>query len=103
MRDGKFIDQVCNLFDVNVLHDIEIVTKYDEFNSGEPMVERVRGTVALGLRAEHSAGEVGFVMTNWFNSEDELDEFCEANISRFQIAAAECENGAPVPDATVWS
>jgi len=95
MRVGRYINEVCQSLDINVLHDVEAVS--DEENE-----LCVRACVALGERAEHAAGLVGFTVTRWFPTEEELDEFCELNINRFRNAAAECDNGAPVPDATAW-
>lgn len=92
MTKGLFINEVCAMFDISVLTDIE----------GDLSDSPIRVVVALGERAETAAGLVGYVMTPWFSTEDELDKFCEQNINRFHIAAAECELGAAVPDATEW-
>lgn len=95
MRVGRYINEVCELFDLTVLCDIEAVS--DDENDF-----RVKPVIAIGQQSELAAGLPGFTLTTWFSTEEELDEFCELNINRFRVAAAECEMGAAVPDATGW-
>jgi hypothetical protein len=122
MRVGRYINEVCLLFNVEVLVDIAngdlalcdgykvseshfvegecvAVTDIDTNHDGSPALQvRVSLGVLSGTEEPFS-----FNMTRWYPSEDELDEFCELNINRFRIAAKEYhENCAPVPDATDW-
>ena len=108
MRVGRYINEVCALFDVNVIVDIDSnpaaicdgykiehrVTNHDAASKPLPI------TVALGIDPDLSAGIRSFVMTKWFSTEEKLDEFCELNINRFRNAAAE-SNHVPM-DATEW-
>jgi hypothetical protein len=94
MRVGRHINEVCELFDIQVLCDIEAVGDGDDL--------RVKPCVALGCPGELAAGIPYVVVTPWFPTEEELDEFCELNINRFRLAAAACERGEAVPDATEW-
>lgn len=94
-RVGRYINEVCELFDVTVLCDVEAVS--DDENDF-----RVKSCVAIGWNSEPDAGIRYGTITNWFSSEQELDEFCERNIVRFREEAEKCNNGAPVPDATEW-
>jgi len=98
MRVGRYINEVCELFDIYVLCDIESISD-DEHGF---LVKPVKPVCALGWHSEPDAGIRYGVVTPWFSSEEELDEFCELNINRFRMAAAECEHGAAVPDATEW-
>jgi hypothetical protein len=75
---------VCQLFDVEVLYNIEAVS--DDENDF-----RVRPCVALGEISDYAAGFRGYEITPWFSSEEELDEFCECNINSFHIAACEIQ------------
>jgi hypothetical protein len=111
MRVGRYINEVCALFDVNVIIDIdaslEAITdgyKVTHESPGENYQgsKPIKISVALGVRSEYSAGESGYVMTKWFADENELDEFCELNINRFRIAASACAKGADTPDAREW-
>lgn len=95
MFKGVFINEVCSLFDVEILTDVESLSN-DENDF------RVKPVIAIGARAELGAGLIGFVMTPWFSTEEELDAFCQRNIEAFRVAAEACENGAPVVDATEW-
>lgn len=91
MRVGANINAVCEMFDLEVLTDITEVE------------DKIHACFAIGQEAEHGAGLVRFEITRWFDSEEELDEFCETNLERFRVAAKECsDNFAPVPDATEW-
>jgi hypothetical protein len=76
MRIGRYINEVCQLLDVEVLHDIEINDAGD-----------VQGFVALGMDGNEAAGVRYAPITKFYPSEEELDEFCELNINRFRIAA----------------
>lgn len=86
MRVGRYINEVCGLLDVTVLHDITIEN------------DVVTGCVALGQEGEINAGIRFAVVTKWFANEQELDEFCELNINRFRIAAQQ----QTAVDATEW-
>ncbi len=94
MRVGRYINEVCELLDIEVLCDIEEVGDGNDF--------RVKPCVALGWYGEPAAGIRYGVVTPWFPTEEKLDEFCELNINRFRLAAAACERGEAVPDATEW-
>lgn len=93
-----FIKEVCDLLDVMVLTDIE---SYDATNENET---RVVPVLALGCRAEYAAGMIGFTMTPWFRSAEELNTFCEKHIVRFRVAAETfaLDLDVTVPDATDW-
>jgi hypothetical protein len=86
MRIGRYINEVCALLDANVLTDLD----------GD--VDNLKVVVAIGIRVDHSAGETGCIITKWFSTEEELDEFCELNINRFRIASQQ----ETVVDATEW-
>ena len=92
----RFIEEVCNLFDVEVLCDIEPVDPANEADV------RYNPVIAIGARAELGAGLVHYVMTPWFKDETELNYFCERNIEKFRAASTACDEGAAVPDATDW-
>lgn len=66
----RFIDEVCNLFDVEILCDIEPIA--DRINWDV----RYRPTVALGSRTD----KVSFIMTPWFTSLEELNAFLQWHI-----------------------
>lgn len=85
-RVGASINEVCLLFDVDVL--VDIANDSIAMCDGVPLQVRV----ALGADGMRS------LMTRWFASEEELDEFCQLNINRFRIAARQ----PIVPDATEW-
>jgi len=95
MTKGRYINEVCELFDITVLCDFTVEGEGTDN-------ETIKPCVALGWNSEPDAGIRYGTVTNWFSTEAELDEFCELNINRFRIAAAECDNGAAVPDATEW-
>ena len=84
MRVGRYINTVCQLFDVQVLYDFEAVS--DDENDF-----RVRPYVALGEMSNYATEFRGYEITPWFPSEEELDEFCERNINSFHIAACEIQ------------
>jgi hypothetical protein len=106
MRVGRYINEVCSLFNVEVLVDIandgnalKIENRCVHHDPGSAPLYVV---VALGVRSG-TEEPYSFNMTRWYSTEDELDEFCELNINRFRIAAKDYqENCAPVPDATEW-
>jgi len=117
MRVGRYINEVCLLFNVEVLIDLNETAlcdgykfEHSHFVDGEcvAVTEGEEGGVPLKVRValgvQSSTEEpFSFNMTRWYPSEDELDEFCELNINRFRIAAKEYhEHCAPVPDATEW-
>lgn len=95
MFKGVFINEVCNLFDIQVLHDMEPLSDNEDDMS-------FKSVVAIGWNAEPDAGIRYGVVTPWFSTEEELDAFCERNIEAFREAAVACDNGAPVVDATEW-
>lgn len=92
----KFTEEVCGLFDLEVLCDIDPVDPTNEADT------RTVSVIAIGARQELGAGLVGFTITPWFRTPEELNYFCERNIEKFQAAAVACDNGAPVVDATDW-
>lgn len=78
----RYIDEVCNLFDVEILCDIEAIP--DRINWDV----RYKPTVAIGSRSD----EVSFVMTPWFTSLEDLDAFLQRH-----IATLRAMNGDDVP------
>jgi hypothetical protein len=94
MRVGRYINEVCALFDVTLIIDVD----------GTLDSKVIKVSVALGVRTDDNKtmGETGYLLTNWFPGEDELDEFCELNINRFRIAASAVTKGADMPDAREW-
>lgn len=86
----RFIDEVCNLFDMEVLCDIEPIA--DRIN----WEVRYKPTVGIGCRTE----EIGFIMTPWFTSLEELNAFCELHVEKFREASKDSEE--PAPNATDW-
>lgn len=95
MCKGRFINEVCGMFDIYVLHDMEPLSN-DENDF------RFKSVVALGWNAEPDAGIRYGVVTPWFSTEEELDVFCQRHLEEFKTAAVACDNGAPVVDATEW-
>ena len=90
----KFIEEVCNLFDVEVLCDIDSAEPENEEST------KIVQVIALGCRAEMDAGLYGFTMTPWFSTEQELEDFLGLHIESLRVyAATEC----PVPNITDWS
>src|SRR5271170_7832607 len=98
----RFIDEVCGMFDVEVLCDIEEVEHdplgVDWTGLREPEL-RVTPVIALGCRAEMAAGLVGFVMTPWFHDEAKLEGFLGYHIDRLRELAEEEE---PAPNMIGW-
>ena len=98
----RFVDEVCNIFDCEVLCDIE------EVRTSRPVLVylvsepewRVKPVVAIGSRGDFPAGLVSFVMTPFFNTLEELDEFCSRHIEKFRRIGEDPD--APAPDATCW-
>lgn len=86
-----YIGQVCELFDVTVLSDIE---GDDDTNPRD-----VKSVYALGWNSEPDAGIRYGTITGWFHTVEELEDFCRRNIGKFQAAAQE---DGPAPDATDW-
>lgn len=97
---GINIKEVCELFDVTVIDDLD-VTEYETIN-GEDVPVKFKTVHALGWHSEMSAGIRGGTMTGWFDSIEALENFCYLNINRFRIEAAKCNDGAPIPDASDW-
>lgn len=99
MRVGRYINEVCEMLDLTVLVDIDVVPYATEEQAAKnEFTEKIRTFVAIGQEAEPGAGLRGIMVTKWFESEDQLDEFCELNINRFRIASQSGE----VVDATEW-
>ena len=90
----RFIEEVCNLFDVEVLCDIEPVDPANEADV------RYNPVIAIGARAELGAGLVHYVMTPWFSTEQELDDFLSLHIDSLRMYT---ETDAPVPNITDWT
>jgi hypothetical protein len=106
MRVGAYINEVCLLFNLEVLIDIAddgaALNIENRCTHHDPGSVPLNVQVAIGVRAG-TEEPYSFNMTRWYPSEDALDEFCELNINRFRIAAKEYhEKCAPVPDATEW-
>lgn len=85
------VQQVCEHLDVQVLYDITEI-------HGEENNPKVHQVCAIGSPPELSAGLRGFVVTKWFDSPEELEDFCQRHLQRF-LASKEDE---PAPDATEW-
>jgi hypothetical protein len=79
-------EAICDGY--KVTHEVE----GENFSDSKPL----KVSVAIGDDPDNYA--VVQVLTRWFSTEDELDEFCELNINRFRIAAQQ----QAVPDATEW-
>lgn len=106
----RFVDEVCNLYECDVICDIEeslvfppsdtpLTLPVDCYLKMEPE-SRVKPVVAIGSRGEYPAGLVSFVMTPFFSTLEELDDFCSRHIDRFRSLAQDPD--APAPDATCW-
>ena len=65
MFTPESLTEVCDALDCEVLKDRDISPE------GKPY-----SVYALGWRPELSAGLVGGTLTNWFNSEKELEDWC---------------------------
>jgi hypothetical protein len=89
----KYTKEVCELFDVIVLNDMAALS--DDENDMQH-----KTVYALGWHAEPSAGINYGIVTNWFDSLEELNAFCKRNIKRFR-KWADREDGI-VPDASEW-
>jgi hypothetical protein len=94
---GRFINEVCQLFDITVLCDIEDIS-----DEGEEF--RVKTVVCLGWNSEPDAGIRYGTVTPWFANEDELEAFCERNIEAFRkhADAMDKDYTVAVVDATDW-
>ncbi len=90
----KFIQEVCEMFDVEVLCDIEPAEPENEEST------KIIQVIALGCRAEMGAGLWGFTMTPWFSTEQELDDFLGLHIDSLRVHAATVEH---VPNITDWA
>ncbi len=106
----RFIDEVCNLYDCEVIVDIEETLVFPpkgmpfnlptaDYLKMEPDTH-VKPVVAIGSRSDYSAGLVSFVMTPFFSTLEELNAFCERHIERFRAIGEDPD--APAPDATEW-
>jgi hypothetical protein len=99
----RYVDEVCNLYDCEVLCDIE-ETEHDplgvDWTGLRETVTKVEPVIAIGSRAEMGAGLVGFVMTPWFHTLEELDAFCWLHIEKFREIGE--KDDEPAPDATGW-
>jgi hypothetical protein len=95
MRVGRFVNEVCLMYDVDVLVDLDGL--HLTWNEGVALCDGYLGVkVALGVRNESAT--ISKIMTPWFATEEELDEFCERHIGRFMFEAIMDE----MPDATEW-
>jgi hypothetical protein len=94
LRIFVHVKEVCELFDVNVLSDMESVS--DDEND-----PRFKSVYAIGWNGEPDAGIRYGTMTGWFDSMELLEDFCKRNIERFRAEAA--KDDAAIPDASDWS
>ncbi len=85
----RFVDEVCNLFDVDVVCDIEAIP--DRVNWDV----RYKPMIALGSRSE----AVSFIMTPLFTSLEELDAFLERHIATLRMVG----DDEPAPCMVDWS
>ena len=81
----RYIDEVCNLYDCDVLADCEAVEGL------------IHCTITIGSRGSYENVEVSFTMTPRFNSMQELEAFCTRHIEKFRMIAEDPEQ--PAPDA----
>jgi hypothetical protein len=99
----RFIDEVCEMFDVEILCDIE-ETEHDplgvDWTGLRETETRVTPVIALGCRAEMAAGLTGFVMTPWFHDEAKLEGFLGYHIDTLR---AMCHDDAPAPNMCDWA
>ena len=109
------VKEVCELFDVTVLADIHEPAQGahiapcpkvdgDGYGVGAEEIEctcRPIQCYAIGWNGEPDAGIRYGTVTNFFDSMNELEAFCERNIERFRQAAKDDE--AVIPDASDWS
>jgi hypothetical protein len=92
-----YVKEVCELFDVTVLSDLEC--DEDRHECEVPTLT----VYALGWHGEPEAGIRYGYMTAWFRTMGELESFCKANIKRFREASKACEDGAAIPDTSGWA
>jgi hypothetical protein len=81
----RFVDEVCNLYECDVLADCEQI---------EGLIHAV---VSIGSRGGYEDVEVSFTMTPHFNTLEELNAFCGRHIEKFRMIAEDPEQ--PAPDA----
>jgi hypothetical protein len=93
LADVPFVEEVCSLFDLYILQDIEALSDAEDET-------RVKAVLAIGAEAEPEAGLYRCTLTPWFGSLEELNAFCEKHIERFR---AEADNSDTIPDATEWA
>jgi hypothetical protein len=85
------VEEVCELLDIGILHDIEPLSNDEEDYRYKPVV-------ALGQRAEYGAGLMGLTVTPWFENYEQLEAFCAKHIDRFRVESS----AGTCPDATDW-
>ncbi len=85
----RFVDEVCNLFDVDVVCDIEAIP--DRVNWDV----RYKPMIALGSRSD----QVSFIMTPWFCDIADLDAFLGQHI--VTLRAMEGDD-VPAPNMVNW-
>jgi len=86
----RFVDEVCNLFDVDVVCDIEAIP--DRVNRNV----RYKPMIALGSRSD----QVSFIMTPWYASLEELDTFLGRHIATLRQMVGD---DVPAPNMVNWS
>ncbi len=91
----RYVDEVCNLFDCEVICDIEPAEPENEESTA------IIPMIAIGSRGEYAAGLVSFVMTPFFRTMEELEAFCWLHIEKFREIGA--KDDEPAPDATGWT
>lgn len=91
----KFTEEVCELFDATILSDVE----FPEGGDGSEPLNEWKPIYAIGWNAELGAGLRGGTITNFYPTEQALEDFCERHIERFRALSA---LDAPAPDASDW-
>ncbi len=89
----RFVDEVCNLFDMEVLCDIEPIPDRIEWEV------RYKPMIAIGSRSD----QVSFIMTPWFTEEAKLEGFLGLHIESLRAIAADDVHAPYMCNWTKWS
>lgn len=96
--------EVCDLFDVQVITDVEETTSHASpcpkiDGDGEECICPPVPLYVIGGRGEANAGLRRFTMSPYFYSTDELEAWCQRNMAKLKEAATKED----MPDATDWA